>query len=283
MQTTKPKLLIAGFGDLGSRVAELAAGQGMDVIGLCRSTRPSSANIRLVSCDVTERETLAPLTEFSPDFLLYCVAADAQTDASYQRQYVDGLKNILQTLAGTSLKHVFFASSTRVYGQQTATLLDENTPALPADFGGERLLQAEQIALEHGTPATVLRLSGIYGPGRLRMLKLAQEPPESWPVNSWTNRVHIEDAAGFIAHLFSKHRDGELLHPRYIVTDSSPVSMHEVLRWLAQKMELPHPASQAPVAGGKRLSNDLLLASGYTLHYPSYKEGYSELLVTFTR
>jgi nucleoside-diphosphate-sugar epimerase len=283
LQTIKPRLLIAGYGELGSKVAGLAAQQGMDVTGLCRSNRPSPPTARLIACDVSQQATLAPLSELSPDYLLYCVAADAQTDASYQSQYVDGLTNVLHALKGAPLRHVFFISSTRVYGQATDSLLDEEVQALPADFGGERLLQAEQIALAHGVPATVLRLSGIYGPGRLRMLKLAQQPPESWPANSWTNRIHIEDAAGCIAHLIHKRLDGELLQPRYIVTDNAPVSMHEVLNWLAQQMGMPYPVSSAPVTDGKRLSNHLLLQSGYTLRYPSYQKGYSELLANCAR
>ena len=278
MDTVKRQLLIVGYGDLGSRVAELAIRQGMDVIGLCRSTRPASANLRLISCDVTQPSTLAPLAQASPDFLIYCVAADAQTDASYQAQYVDGLKNVLQSLKGAPLKHVFFVSSTRVYGQANDSLLDEDAPAVPADFGGERLLQAEQAALAHGTPATVLRLSGIYGPGRFRMLKLAQQPFESWPQNSWTNRIYIDDAAGFIAHLINIRLNGLALHPCYIVTDSTPAPMHEVLNWLAKKMDLPSPPGTLAINGGKRLDNHRLLETGYALRYPSFKKGYSELL-----
>lgn len=271
-------MLIAGYGDLGSRVAKLAVAQGMEAIGLCRSVRPAEDHIQLITCDVTQPATLAPLAGLSPDMVLYCVAADAQTDASYRAQYVDGLSNVLQALRDAELKHIFFVSSTRVYGQNTAEKLDEKVIAVPADFGGERLMQGEKIALSHGTPATVLRLSGIYGPGRLRMLRLAQQPVESWPPNSWTNRIHIEDAAGFIMHLISERLAGVALHPCYIVTDNEPAPMHEVLNWVAQKLALPQSARVEPANGGKRLDNHQLRESGYRLRYPSYREGYAELL-----
>lgn len=232
----------------------------------------------MISCDVSQQATLPHLSELSPDILLYCVAADSQTYASYQSQYVDGLKNVLHALKNKPLKHILFVSSTRVYGQTTDLLIDETMPAIPADLGGECLLQAEQVAWDHGAHVTVLRLSGIYGPSRLRMLKLAQQPPETWPINSWTNRIHIDDAAGFIAYLINKIKGGERLPPLYIVMDSAPVSMHEVLNWLAQKMGMPHPSSLLTINGGKRLNNRLLVESGYVLRYPSYQEGYSEQL-----
>lgn len=273
-------MLIVGYGDLGSRVAELALQLGMEVVGLCRSARPWTNHAQLISCNVTQPATLSPLAGLSPDMLLYCVAADAQTDASYQAQYVDGLRNVLQALRGDALTQIFFVSSTRVYGQNTAEKLDEAVTAAPADFGGERLFQGEQVVLAHSAPATVLRLSGIYGPGRFRMLRLAQQSAENWPPNSWTNRIHIEDAAGFVAHLISKRLAGAALHPCYIVTDNEPAPMHEVLNWVAEKTGLPQSARMEPAHGGKRLDNRLLRESGYRLRYPSFREGYAALLAT---
>ncbi|HYD34051.1 MAG TPA: NAD-dependent epimerase/dehydratase family protein [Methylophilaceae bacterium] len=278
MQTSNPKLLIAGFGELGQKVAKLAMQQGLQVTGL-RRNMPAAEAVPIIRCDVSEPATLTPLAGLAPDILLYCVAADSPTDASYKAQYVDGLKNVLYALKGNPLKHIFFISSTRVYGQSSDDdLLDEDTPAVPIDFGGERLLEAEQIAETHGIPATVLRLSGIYGPGRLRMLRLAQQPPEEWPDNSWTNRIHIDDAAGFIVQLITRRQDSFPLSPCYLVTDQLPAPMHEVLNWLAKRMGLPGEANIPRIAGGKRLDNKLLRQTGYTLRYPSFREGYAELL-----
>ncbi len=177
------------------------------------------------------------------------------------------------------LRHVFFVSSTRVYGQQTDDWLDENTPASPSDFGGLRLQEAETLLNTLDIPHTILRLSGIYGPGRTRLLQLARSP-QTWPSNnSWTNRIHRDDAAAFIASCVIKADKGESLESLYLVTDSQPTSQHEVLRWLAVKQGLSmEKVPVPPVAGGKRLSNRRMLETGFRLRYPDYQAGYGQLL-----
>lgn len=174
---------------------------------------------------------------------------------------------------------MFFVSSTRVYGQITDALLDETTPAEANDFGGYRLLEAEQQLLNIHCTSTVLRLSGIYGPGRLYLVNMAKDRAR-WPQhNHWSNRIHRDDAAGFIAYLVGLVINGQAVEPIYIVTDSMPTAQYDVLNWLAKRLHVPHQtdASVTPIQG-KRLSNQRLLASGYQLKYPNYQVGYSELV-----
>jgi nucleoside-diphosphate-sugar epimerase len=215
-----------------------------------------------------------------PEIVIYCVAASGQTDEAYQAQYVIGLQNILDSQSrNQQLQHVFFVSSTRVYGQETSTLLDESISASPADFGGYRLLEAEHLLNSLPCTSTTLRLSGIYGPGRLRMINLAKSP-QQWPTqNSWSNRIHRDDAADFIAFLVDRIFNEQAVASCYIVTDSKPVGQYEVLTWLAKKMRLSLPAHSLIVTqGGKQLSNKLMLSSGFQLQYPDYTVGYQSLL-----
>jgi len=193
---------------------------------------------------------------------------------------VTGLKNILATQANNqALKHVFFVSSARVYGQKTDGLLDETTPAIPADFGGERLLEAENVLKEQACKATSMRLSGIYGNNRLYLVNMAKDTTK-WPQeNHWSNRIHRDDAASFIAFMVEKAVKNEALENCYIVTDDMPTQQYEVLTWLAnqQKIDTAHvkiPATQ----GGKRLSNKRLRDTGFQLQYPNYQAGYSRIL-----
>jgi len=281
--STLTKVLIVGMGDLGAITARLLVQSGIQVAGLKRtaaSGMDESANgdIEMIAADATQPSTLTELQSLYPDMIVYCIAAGGQTDAEYKAAYVDGLRNVLASQVNNSrLKHVFFVSSSRVYGQDTLALLDESIPALPADFGGQRLLEAEHLLQTLSCGTTVLRLSGIYGPGRLRMLNLAKSP-DHWPKqNTWSNRIHRDDAAAFIAFLIHQVLAGGTVQNCYIVTDSRPVPQYEVLSWLATQLQMPKPV-QLPASAGKRLSNRNMLATGFKLQYADYEAGYRTLL-----
>lgn len=268
-------ILIVGCGDLGVALGQQLVAAGHSVAGVRRSNTSLPVGMQLVQADVTQPSTLTELASLQPSVLIYCVAADAQTDDSYRLHYVEGLRNVLAALSTTaSLRHVFFVSSTRVYGQ-TDSPIDERIPAQPEDFGGHRLLEAEALLAELACPATALRLSGIYGPGRTRLLRLAADPA-AWPRdNSWTNRIHRDDAAGFIALLARRVLQNEPVASCYIVTDGHSVPQHEVLRWLATQLGYKSAATSPPVNGGKRLDNAALRETGFKLRYPDYRAGYT--------
>jgi nucleoside-diphosphate-sugar epimerase len=273
------KVLIIGCGDLGGEVASQLVGLGMEVAGVRRSDH-ATEGVKLICADVTQAESLEVLVPLQPQILIYCVAANGQTDAQYKAHYVDGLRNVLATqVDNKKLKHVFFVSSTRVYGQNTEAVLDENMPAISADFGGERLLEAEHLLNGLSCNSTILRLSGIYGPGRLRMINLAKSP-EKWPVqNSWSNRIHRDDAAAFMVFLVQQVIADRPILDCYIVTDSKPATQFEVLNWIAQNLQPRISITrQAKINGGKRLSNQTMLRTGFILQYPDYQIGYQALL-----
>lgn len=278
---------MVGCGDLGSAVADQLARLGMKTIGVRRSAqsirdKEAIQGLEIIPADVTQPATLEVLGAIHPEIVVYCVAAGGQSDAEYKSVYVDGLRNVLATQKNnTRLKHVFFVSSTRVYGQETDSLLDESVLPIPADFGGERLLEAERLLQTLPCNGTALRLSGIYGPGRLRMLNLAKTPG-NWPrQNTWSNRIHRDDAAAFITFLIQQALVGVTPQACYIVTDSRPAAQYEVLDWLASQLHVNQPKLIA-VSGGRRLSNRFLLATGFRLQYPDYQTGYQNLLSQLT-
>lgn len=276
------QVAIVGCGDLGSEVAQQLLLSGIITIGVRRSKQPI-AGVEMIQADVNQPATLSKLSSLQPEVIVYCVAATGQSDAEYQAAYVEGLHNVLATqLSNSHLKHVFFVSSTRVYGQNCDAVLDESVSAIPADFGGQRLLEAESLLQSFPCSSTVLRLSGIYGPGRLRMINLAKSP-QSWPKqNTWTNRIHRNDAAGFIVFLIMQVIAGNTPQPCYIVTDSMPVSQYEVLSWIAAKLGVSTELNQLGCEGGKRLSNQAMLATGFKLQYPDYQAGYQALLLDYS-
>ncbi len=285
--TLATDVLIVGCGDLGLEVARLLLKTNLNVLGLRRQAI-NTENFPIIAGDVTQPETLKLLAKSQAKCLVYCVAASEQSDENYQRIYVQGLKNTLAALADNKeLLHVFFVSSTRMYGQVTDDLLNENDIAEPIDFGGVRLLEAEQYLHQAALDSklwnsTALRLTGIYGPGRTRMVNMVQDL-NRWPEeNMWTNRIHRDDAAAFIVFLIALVLDKKPVEDCYIVTDSCPVSMFEVLTWIAQQLGLAVKDMQA-AQGGKRMSNQRMLATGFELQYPDYKKGYQALIANRTQ
>ena len=280
------KILIVGCGDLGTTIALQLHQAQHEVIGVRISQKNLPHGMQTIQADVTQASTLTSLNHLNPAIIIYCVAANAQTDENYHAHYVQGLKNVLATQTNnTNLQHVFFVSSTRVYGQthgqNTPTILDENVAAEPADFGGERLLEAENVLTNLPCQATALRLSGIYGEGRLYLVNTAKDISR-WPANnSWSNRIHRDDAAGFIVFLVQKATHQQALERCYIVTDDMPTLQYTVLTWLASQMGIDVSRIQPPdTNGGKRLSNKRLRATGFQLQYPNYQIGYQKVLET---
>lgn len=276
------QILIVGCGDLGTAIAELLHQNQHQVIGLRISQQSLPHGMQTIQADVTKVYTLKVLINLSPHIIIYCVAASAQTDENYHAHYVQGLKNVLATQTSNShLQHVFFVSSTRVYGQNTPDILTESDVAEPADFGGERLLEAEKVLHQLPCQSTVLRLSGIYGQGRLYLVNTAKDTSR-WPINnSWSNRIHRDDAAGFIAFLVKKTLNQQPVENCYIVTDDMPTLQYTVLTWLANQLGVDTSQIQTPATqGGKRLSNQRLRSTGFQLQHPNFQVGYTKVLET---
>lgn len=270
------RVLIAGCGDLGIALALRLQAAGHAVLALRRDVSRLPPGLPGLAADLSQPQTLVSLADTQPEVLVYCAAADSSDEAAYRSAYVDGLRHVQQALHATPLRHAFFVSSTRVYGQNTGWVDDDTAPQ-PADARGQLLQEAEQ-QLAQWPQHTVLRFSGIYGPGRNRLIRLAADPA-LWPhTNPWTNRIHRDDGAAFIAFLVDALARGETPARSYLVTDNSPAPQHEVLQWLAQQQGVPLPAVAAPEASGKRLRNSRLRASGFPLQYPDYRAGYRALL-----
>jgi len=277
------RILIVGAGDVGGRVAVNLAALGHDVWALRRSLpaqRDTLAGVHCLVADVTQPQTLAVLPD-RLDIVVTALSPGESGVAAYRRVYVEGTRNLMQALAGQSLQHQFWVSSTSVYGQSQGEWVDADTPAQPGSDTAAELLAAEAIVQEAGWPASIVRFGGLYGPGRHWLLRwvesgrpVQQQPP------SWSNRIHVEDAAGLLTHLVSQALAGESLREIYIGVDDAPTPQHEVLFWLAEQLGRPRPPSemQASASQGKRLSNSSLRDSGYALRYPDFRAGYAQVL-----
>ncbi|MDP8568737.1 NAD-dependent epimerase/dehydratase family protein [Methylophilus aquaticus] len=273
------QVLQIGCGALGSLIAQATLTRGHALTIARRSDKPVPKGAQSLRVDVVSGNGLSALGTLQPDLLLYCLAPVSSGAQAYRETYYQGLQQVLAHVQSAGLKQVFFISSTRVYGAQAGEWVDDDTSVVPADAGGQALLDAERLldALPCGN--TALRISGIYGPDRRYLVRMAQQP-QSWPQQShWTNRMHEQDVVGALMHFYDAVAEGQSLHSHYILSDNSPVLQHEVLQWIATQMGWPQPETplSQPVTG-KRLRNLRLQASGYVLQFPDYLAGYTPIL-----
>ncbi|MGI9336599.1 MAG: sugar nucleotide-binding protein [Gammaproteobacteria bacterium] len=277
------RILIAGCGDVGTRLGLRLAACGHQVFGLRRNAGRLPPPLNGVAADLNDAATLQGLPD-SIEYLHYTAAADRSDDAAYKAAYVDGLVNVLGALrtSGACLRRLLFISSTSVYGQSDGAWVDETEPTRPASFSGRRLLEGERTALEGAPEAVVVRFGGIYGPGRERLITRVREgAPCVADPPTYTNRIHVDDCAGVMAHLMALPAPESV----YIGVDSAPAAQCEVMDWLAGRLSVPRPPRAAPaphrqVRGNKRCRNDRLRSSGYRFQFPSYREGYAAILAT---
>ena len=279
----KASVLIAGCGDVGSRLAAQLPANNWQVYGLRRSIERLPAGVTGVAGDLFSDQCPGQWPEGNIDYLVYSAAATDHDEAGYQAAYIEGLKHTLGWLKqkGQQPKRLLFVSSSGVYSQTEGEWVDETSPAEATSYSGRIMREAEQIALNSGIAASVVRLTGIYGPGREWMLgqvrkgyRVAVDPP------LYGNRIHVDDAGGLLAFLLQADLQGKTLEDCYIGVDNAPVPLAEVVGWLRERLGITEWAAEASVrrAGSKRCSNARAKALGWEPRYPSYREGYSAML-----
>jgi nucleoside-diphosphate-sugar epimerase len=271
-------LLVAGCGYVGTELARRAILRGWTVSALSRTPRELSG-LKWIKADLGEPSTLQNLGDF--DHVVYAASAGASTEQAYARAYVDGPRNLIQALRERAGKFLF-VSSTSVFAQDDGSLVDETSPVSREHFQGRLLLQGEGVVSTAGRENLIVRFSGIYGPGRTRLVDMVRNKTARIVpgVKEWTNRVHRDDCAEIIIHLLQKKNASGV----WIGSDCEPVDRNTLFEGLARMMgvqldrELEGAAS--PTERNKRCDNRRLLGSGYRFIYPTWREGYAAMLAS---
>ena len=274
------RVLIAGCGYVGSALAARLVADGDAVWGMRRNPAALPDGVLPFAADLRDAATLGGLPE-GLTTVFYTAAADGGSDDEYRAAYVDGPRNLLAALVaqGQRPRRVIFTSSTSVYGHSGGEWVDEDSPTVPGGFGGRRMLEGESVVLGGPFPGVVLRLGGIYGPGRTSYIDRVRAGAAECPAETtYTNRIHRDDCAGALRHLM--HLDAPL--PVYVGVDHAPADTCEVLRWLADTLGMPAPRTAEDTSArrrsNKRCRGDRLRASGYSFVYPTYREGFVALM-----
>jgi nucleoside-diphosphate-sugar epimerase len=282
---------IIGCGYLGQRVAGELQQSGEQVVGVVRSVISAEA---LKTAGITPM--LLDLDQPLPDTFstadlplqgseLFYFAPPPSSGVSDTR--VRNLIRLFETLGHP--RRVVYLSTTGVYGDCQGRWVDETHAVDPVVERARRRWDAEQVFREwrarSGGSLVVLRVAGIYGPGKLPLERIEKGLPMVRESEApFTNRIHVDDLVQVCMAAMARGGDGEI----YNVSDGRPGTMTDYFNRVADRAGLPRPA-QISLADGeqqlsagmmsymresRRLRNDKMLSElGITLIHPDLAHG----------
>jgi len=285
-------VLIVGCGDIGLRVARILQTSSCEVTGLTRAAKGAErlrrARVEPVIGDLDDAESLAELPTGGK--LVFYLAPPPGGGP------VDGrMRNFCAAVGGEKVPgKVVYMSTSGVYGDCGGARVTEETPVNPQTSRAQRRVDAEMTLLEWGrankVPVVILRVTGIYGPGRLPLARLQQGHPvlnekESPP----TNRIHADDLAAVCVAAAEKAADGEIFN----VSDGQSGTMTGYFNAIADLLELPRP-QQVSMAEANQVMNPMMLSYlkesrrmdnrkmieqlGVVLQYPDLESGLKNII-----
>jgi nucleoside-diphosphate-sugar epimerase len=278
-------VLILGCGDIGRRVAHTCRAAGARVTGLVRSAQ-SATQLRELGVEALQVDLDQPLPALpSRGAELYYFAPPPSSGDTDPR-----LSRVLAALERDGLpQRIVYIGTSAVYGDCGGAWIDEDAPLRPDTARGRRRLDAERQLLawsERSTiPVVILRVPGIYGPGRLPLERLQQGLPllreDQCP---YTNRIHADDLATACLAAMARGTPGAA----YNASDGHPSNMVDYFNRIADRAGLPRPptlereeAERQLTPGmlgymreSKRLRNERMLRElGVELQYPDLETG----------
>ena len=280
--------LVIGCGYLGYRVATIWKRLGHQVFVTTRFQERvdyfSDSGFHPLVMDVTKPATFAALPN-DVEVAVVSVGFDRRSNDDIRTVYVDGFENVLSWLP-SHLKHLIYISSTGVLASSDGEWIDESAPAVPTRPGGKAHLEAEQL-LNRGRFAqrsTILRLAGIYGPGRIpRLSAVLKKQWHLLPAKGHVNLIQVEDAAAIVNCVLEKQLTARIYH----VADGQAATRREIYEFVAAETGSGivdwNTTTDAMVAirssGDKRISNrKLLTETQYQFRFPDYQSGIRDSL-----
>jgi nucleoside-diphosphate-sugar epimerase len=281
----KESMLIIGCGYMGQRViAQLA--DPASVTGVVRSAASAAAiealGAHALRADL-DQDSLAPLPSRGTQVLYLAPPPSSGTCDTRMTRFLAATNR-----DGEPLRIVYISTS-GVYGDCGGQWVDESWPANPGVDRARRRWDAEQQLrawrARSGGELVILRVAGIYGPGKLPLARLKKGLPMiAAHETPWTNRIHADDLATALLAALERGRDGEV----YNACDGHPGNMADYFNRVADLAGLPRPpvipvaeagsqlsaGLQSYLAESRRLSNRKLVDElGVVLRYRSLDEG----------
>ena len=284
-------LVIFGCGYVGTAVAQWAMSVGLRVTAL---TRNASAAVLLrdmgVFPVVADLATDAWHSQIgaAPDFAINCVSSGGGGIEGYRHSYLRGMESIVTwAKAHRGVGTFVYTSSTSVYPQGDGVTVDETMVATAATDRAQILIEAEAAVKARPQPWErffVLRLAGIYGPGRHALLEQVRAGEVSGNGDFHLNLIHRDDIVAAVAACLTAPKG--TTSDVFNVADDGRATKAEIVHWLAQRVGVQPPTfTGAPVGTRRQVTPDRVIANeklkttlGWRPRHSTFREGYASLL-----
>jgi nucleoside-diphosphate-sugar epimerase len=281
------RVLIVGCGYVGLPLGAGLVRLGHEVCGVTRSARNHAAlkarSIQPFIADIAQRPELDNLP-LPFDWVVNTVSSSQGGIQEYKQVYWQGTRHLIDWLATAPPKKFVYTSSTSVYGQTDGSEVTESSPAEPPSETGRVLAATEKLLLdaarEKGFPAIILRVAGIYGPGRghLFLQYLKGRARLAGRGEGLLNMIHRDDVVNCIIAALKNGHAGEV----YNAVDDEPAPQIDFFRWLSETLgkdmppfgDEPAPAGRKRAVTNKKVLNRKLKAElGCQFKYPTFRQG----------
>jgi len=250
-------ILIVGCGQVGKQVAQHELAESHRVVALAR-TEASAGSLQAlgVECVRGDLDDPASLRHLPLQHCNVYYFAPPPAKGSEDTR----MRNFLASLTSGNLPaRVVLISTSGVYGDCRGEWVTEARPPRPDSDRARRRLDAEQQLLAfgaaQGVPVVILRVPGIYGPGRLPVERLmAGEPVLRESESPWSNRVHIDDLVAACVAAMRRGHDRAV----YNISDGCPTTMTDYFNRVADALGIPRPVQISRAEAPARLSSGML-------------------------
>lgn len=293
---TGKRLVIFGCGYVGRAVAHWGLKEGLTVTAVTRNPEKAgqleTEGIRTVQAELSSTDWHSEIPA-GADFVLYSAAGGGRGISGYRQSYVAGMRSVLDWARGDSAGTLVYTSSTSVYGQDGGEVVDESMPA-NAESATAAILREAEKQVEGSIGKTmaakrwfILRLAGIYGPGRhhlLDQIRMGAVAPGRDPAHR-LNLVHRDDIVGAIGAAFLA--PDSVRNEIFNVCDDNPATRGEIVDWLTA--QVGRAAEAVPDDGGRSASSRPMRRRtfsnekvkrlfGWRPQYPGFRDGYRQIL-----
>lgn len=284
------RLIVVGAGYVGGELSRRATELGMHVTALTRNVAQAAAlhaaGIKVVTADLAGEEWHR---EISPeaDYVVNCVSSGGGGLEGYRHSYLAGMQSLLRWAGSGRIGDVLYTSSTSVYPQGDGAVIDETAPTGADNDRAALLVETEELLRSSRAAERwfILRIAGIYGPGRHHLLDQLRAGDVLPGVGSHRlNLAHRDDICAAILATFAAGND--LKDEVFNVADDAPATKQEVASWLAAQLGRPEPRFDPTMASARRaivpdrviLNRKLKQLTDWKPAFPDFRAGYRAIL-----